>query len=70
VITCIQEGVDAERLEKGLFAVRNSFRSLFHSVDVRGLMKHGTSGNRPELRLSSGALLAALFFYLLKKTYD
>lgn len=29
-----QQGVDADRLEKGLFAVRNSFHSLFHTVDT------------------------------------
>jgi hypothetical protein len=27
-------GVDTDRLEKGLFAVRNHFHTLFHSVDV------------------------------------
>ena len=29
-----QQGIDADRLEKGLFAVRNSFHSLFHTVDT------------------------------------
>lgn len=29
-----RQGVDTERLEKGLFAVRNSFHSLFHTVDT------------------------------------
>lgn len=28
-------GVDTDRLEKGLFALRNSYRSLFHNVDVK-----------------------------------
>lgn len=28
------EGVDTDRLEKGLFAVRNRFHALFHEVDV------------------------------------
>ena len=28
------EGVDTERLEKGLFAVHNRFHTLFHDVDV------------------------------------
>jgi hypothetical protein len=28
------KGTDTERLEKGLFSVRNSFHSLFHNVDV------------------------------------
>jgi len=29
-----RQGVDTERLEKSLFAVRNSFHSLFHTVDT------------------------------------
>ncbi|MBP1728388.1 MAG: cytochrome c family protein [Deltaproteobacteria bacterium] len=29
-----QKGVDTDRLEKGLFAVRNRFHSLFHTVDT------------------------------------
>lgn len=29
-----QQGVDTDRLEKSLFAVRNQFRSLFHTVDT------------------------------------
>jgi len=29
-----QQGFDTDRLEKGLFAVRNSFHSLFHTVDT------------------------------------
>lgn len=29
-----QRGIDIDRLEKGLFAVRNRFHSLFHTVDV------------------------------------
>jgi nitrate/TMAO reductase-like tetraheme cytochrome c subunit len=28
-----QQGIDTDPLEKGLFAVRNSFHSLFHTVD-------------------------------------
>lgn len=28
------KGVDTDRLEKGLFALRNSYRSLFHNVNV------------------------------------
>ena len=30
-----QEGSDTDRLEKGLFATRNQFHSLFHTVDVQ-----------------------------------
>lgn len=29
-----QEGVDTDRLEKGLFSVRNRFHTLFHDVNV------------------------------------
>lgn len=29
-----QQGIDTDRLEKGLFAVRNRFHSLFHTVDT------------------------------------
>lgn len=29
-----QQGIDTDRLEKSLFAVRNSFHSLFHTVDT------------------------------------
>lgn len=29
-----QKGIDTESLEKGLFSVRNSFHSLFHTVDI------------------------------------
>ncbi len=29
-----QQGVDTDRLEKGLFAVRNSFHALFHTIDT------------------------------------
>jgi hypothetical protein len=29
-----QVGVDTDRLEKNLFALRNQYRSLFHSVEV------------------------------------
>ena len=32
-------GVDTDRLEKGLFALRNSYRSLFHNVDVELVRK-------------------------------
>lgn len=29
-----QKGIDTDRMEKGLFALRNSFHSLFHTVDT------------------------------------
>jgi Cytochrome c3 len=86
-----QEGVDTERLEKRLFAVRNSFHSLFHSVEVekvrtdsariQGELKkldsqlQGLNETRRKRKQAgaaavAGALLAALLFHLLKKTYD
>lgn len=34
-----QKGVDTDNLDKGLFAVRNSFHSLFHNVDVELVRK-------------------------------
>lgn len=84
-------GVDTDRLEKGLFALRNSYRSLFHNVNVQ-LVRNESSRILKELqtldkqlreldsserkrKLSgivavAGALLAALLFHLLKKSYD
>lgn len=44
-----QEGVDTGRLEKGLFAARNSFHSLFHTVDVEKVRKD-TAGIQGELK--------------------
>ncbi len=41
-------GVDTERLEKGLFALRNSYRSLFHNVDV-GMVRAESERIRGEL---------------------
>lgn len=86
-----QQGIDTDRLEKGLFAVRNSFHSLFHTVDT---VKIGTESARIQAELKklenilngideqlrkrkligvgavAGALLAALLFYLLRKTCE
>ena len=86
-----QQGFDTERLEKGLFSVRNSFHSLFHTVDA-AKVEYELARIEPELiKLENllteldnlqrqrkligaiavgGALLAALLFYLLRKTYD
>jgi hypothetical protein len=36
-----QQGTDTDSLEKGLFAVRNSFHSLFHTVDASKVEKDG-----------------------------
>lgn len=84
-------GVDTDRLEKGLFALRNSYRSLFHNVNV-ALVKEESARIQGELQglerelqgldaverkrklagagVVAGALLAALLFHLLKKSYD
>lgn len=37
-----QEGVDTDRLEKALFAVRNRFHTLFHDVDVEKVRRDST----------------------------
>jgi hypothetical protein len=86
-----QQGIDTDRLEKSLFAVRNSFHSLFHTVDVARVggeaariqadlkkLDEKLNGIDQQLRQRrligafavTGALLAALLFYLLGKTYD
>jgi hypothetical protein len=85
------EGVDTDRLEKGLFSVRNRFHTLFHDVDVEKVKREsaringelkkidgvlrGLSEARKTRKLAgaaavAGALLAALLFHLLRKTYD
>lgn len=86
-----QKGIDTDRLEKGLFAVRNSFHSLFHTVDTARVGEESTRIQAELKKLGdildnideqlrkrklagafavAGALLAALLFYLLKKTFD
>ena len=40
------EGVDTERLEKGLFAVRNRFHTLFHDVDVEKVKRESAADQR------------------------
>lgn len=85
------EGADVDRIEKGLFALRNRFHTLFHDQDVDKVWNESTriDGELSKLgavldgmdemrsrRKSAGAiaagaaLLAALLFHLLKKTYD
>lgn len=49
-----QQGIDTERLEKGLFAVRNSFHSLFHTVDTARV---GKESNRIQAELKTLATL-------------
>ena len=85
------EGVDTERLEKGLFAIRNRFHTLFHEVNAALVKKESTQINAElgkldqELKVIEdtrakrkvagacavgGALLMALLFHMLKKTFD
>jgi len=44
-----RQGVDTDSLEKGLFAVRNRFHTLFHNVDVEKV-KSESAGINGELR--------------------
>lgn len=85
------EGVDMDTHEKQLFAVRNSYRRLFHEVNIDLVRKEsaqigtqldkidrslqGFTEQRAKRRIAGafvvgGALLAALFFHLLRKTYE
>jgi hypothetical protein len=85
------QGADVDRIEKGLFALRNRFHTLFHDQDVDkvwnestridaelsklgaalGAMDETRSRRRSAGAVAVGAaLLAALLFRLLKKTYD
>lgn len=48
-------GGDTEKLEKSLFAVRNSFHTLFHEVDVAKVKKE-TAKIQGEIRKVSGTL--------------
>ncbi len=85
------EGVDTDRLEKGLFSVRNRFHTMFHDVDVEKVRRESAQINGDLGKISAildqiagdhakrravggivvaGALLAALLFYLLRRTYD
>lgn len=86
-----QQGFDTERLEKGLFAVRNGFHSLFHTVDVAKVEQELARIEPDLIKLENlladidnlqrqrkligacavgGALLAALLFHLLRRTFD
>ncbi len=84
-------GTDTDKLEKGLFAVRNRFHTLFHNVDVEMVKKESTQiqaelkkieavlqgldDSRHKRKIAgaivvAGALLAAVFVHLLRKTYE
>jgi Cytochrome c3 len=86
-----EEGVDTDRLEKGLFAIRNRFHTLFHEVDVEKVKAASAqicdelnkldaelakvAEQHQKRKLAGGvvvgvALLAALLFHFLRKTYD
>jgi hypothetical protein len=86
-----EQGKDTERLEKGLFSLRNRYHSLFHTVDTDKVVAE-SAGIRTELQKQAdqlaamdeqrhkqklagagavaAALVAALLFYLLRKSYD
>ena len=85
------EGVDTDRLGKGLFAVRNRFHTLFHDVDVARVKAESAQINVELGKLDrdlivieqarvkrkqaggfaiAGALLLAVLFHLMKKTFD
>ena len=80
------QGVDTDKLEKRLFALRNRFHAMYHSLDVK-LIVQESDHIQAELKKTSGiggvgtgplvgmlaiawALLAALLFYLIKKNLD
>jgi hypothetical protein len=85
------KGIDTDKLEKGLFAARNRFHALSHTMNADKL-RNGTTEINAELNKLEGilqgiaweqakrkiigafvvglALIAALLFHLLKKSYD
>jgi len=84
--TLKSQGVETDQLEKRLFALRNRFHAMFHSLDIRLIMlesEHiqaeiektngvGGTGTAPSTgAIAVGwALLAALLFYLIRKNLD
>ncbi|MFZ3208480.1 MAG: cytochrome C [Geobacteraceae bacterium] len=85
------KGIDTEKLEKGLFAARNRFHSLSHTMNadklrnesaginvelskLEGILQ-GIAGEQAKRRIIGAfavglALIAALLFHLLRKSYD
>ncbi|MGD0585466.1 MAG: cytochrome c3 family protein [Oryzomonas sp.] len=51
------DGTDTESLEKGLFAVRNRFHTLFHNVDA-GMVKKESAGIQADLKKIQNQLTA------------
>ena len=80
------QGIDTDQQEKRLFALRNRFHTMFHSLDIKliilesdhilaELEKANGAGGRSTAPLTGAvaigwALLAALLFYLIKKKLD
>jgi biotin operon repressor len=80
------QGIDTDQQEKRLFALRNRFHTMFHSLDIKliilesdhilaELEKANGAGGRSTAPLTGAvaigwALLAALLFYLIKKNVD
>jgi len=80
------QGVETDQMEKRLFALRNRFHAMFHSLDIKLIIQE-SDHIQAELEKTSGvggtgtgqltgalavgwALLAALLFYLIKKNLD
>lgn len=84
--TLKSQGVDTDHLEKRLFALRNRFHAMFHSLDIKMIIfesdhiqaeleKTSGAGGTGTGHLTGalavgGALLAALLFYLIKKNLE
>jgi len=81
-----RQGGETDQLEKRLFALRNRFHAMFHSLDIKliimesehiqaELEKTNGSGGAGTTPLTGAlavgsALLAALLFYMIKKNLD
>jgi len=86
ISTLKSQGIETDGLEKRLFALRNRFHAMYHSLDIN-LIKQESAHIQAELEKSNGvggvgtgplpgalavgwALLAALLFSLIKKNVD
>jgi len=80
------QGVETDPLEKRLFALRNRFHAMFHSLDIKLIIME-SDHIQAELEKNNGAggagtgpltgvmaigwaLVAALLFYLIKKNVE
>ena len=84
--TLKSQGIETDQMEKRLFALRNRFHAMFHSLDIKLIIKE-SEHIQAELEKTSGvggkytgplagaiavgwALLLALLFYLIKRNVD